>query len=451
LKILLAVVLVLIAVIVGGALVAGPDLGGTLAMLRPEPKRTPVRLETVEARPLVQTVMAPGRIEPRTKVEVSAEVSARIMELPFEAGAEVRKGQLIVKLDDRDLKAILASTKARREGEGFRLEGERARLRGLQATLEFARRELERQRALYDTGDVSRKDLEDAEERAQDLQSSVDTTLHAISQLEASLVAAEAEIEQAEAGLANTTIEAPMDGVITEVNAEVGELVLVGTMNNPASVILTIANLDRMLLNAEVSESDIAKVAEGQGARVHINAYPDEVFSGTVTRVALQRTGNPDGSGYFRTEVEITLQGRRIQSGLMANVDIEIATHEGITVPSQAVVERAVEDVPDRVREGNPYIDATKKTTNVVYRVVDGKATCTPVKTGPSDLTHTLITGGLNAGDVVITGPYKALEKVKHDELVKDEKDEKASGHDEGASAAGDDSGGGGGVRVRVR
>ncbi len=421
-KVVLIVGGIVLAVVVAGAailVVALPD--GTLAALRPQPARTEVRIENAAVRDLIETVSAPGEIEPLTRIEISAEVASRIEELPVQEGDEVRRGDVIVRLDDRILSAALQSAEAMRDGERFRLQSERARLEGLRKTLEFARRTLERQQALHDSGDVSGAVLDEAMERVEDLEASVESATHTISVIESSLAATEADIAQARDGLEKTVIRSPIEGVVTQLNAEVGEVVLVGTMNNPGTVILTIADLGRMILNARVAESDVAKVAEGQKARIHINAYPGEVFAGVVRRIALQRTVALDNTGHFETEVEIDLAGRRIYSGLVANVDIEIASHTGVVVQSQAVVERLVEDLPVDIKS-HQLVDRGKKTTYVVYRVADGKAVCTPVRPGASDLTHRIVLGGLAEGDPVVVGPYKALEAIKHDELVSAEK-----------------------------
>jgi len=447
-KILLVILLLIVAALVTGALVAGPQLRQTFSVLVTEPKGTEVWAEPAAMGTLVETVQAPGEIEPHTHVQIQAEVSAQIMELPFREGQEVRKGDIVCKLDDKDLKAALVSARARRDGERFRLQADQARLEGLQGNIAFARRELERMQTLYETGDVSQRDLDNALERVDDLNTSIQATTYSISVAESSLAAAEAEIERAEDGLANTTIAASMDGVITILNVEVGEIVT-GSITNPGTVMMGIADLSRMMLNAEVAESDIAKVNIGQSAKIHINAYPDEVFSGTVRQIALQRSLSPNGTGYFKTEVEIDLQGRRIYSGLIANVDIEIATHEGIVVPYQSIVVREVEDLPDAARD-NPLVDKTKRKASVVYQVVNNKAVCTPVKPGASDLTHRIVPEGLSEGDQVIIGPYKVLESIKHDEAVKiTSRDAAGKGKDadeaeekEGESA--------GGVEVRV-
>jgi HlyD family secretion protein len=394
-----------------------------MATFTPEPPRTEVRTEPAERRALIETVSAPGEIEPLTMVEISAEVSARIEQLPVREGDEVRQGDVIVKLDDVDLRAALEASNARRDGEQFRLQSEQARLAGLLKTLAFARKTLERQQALFDSGDVSRSALDDALERVEDLEASVEASTHTISVIESSLAAAEADIDRAEDALTNSVIRSPMDGIVTRLNAEVGEVVLVGTMNNPGTVIMIIADLTRMILNARVAESDIASVEKGQTAKIHINAYPDEVFHGIVRKIALQRTTELNGTGFFETEIELELEaGRVIFSGLVANVDIEVAEHQGVVVESQAIVERLVDELPVDIRR-DPLVNRAKRTTSVVYRAADGKAVCTPVKAGASDLTHSLVLEGLDEGAEVVVGPFKVLEKIKHDEPVRREEE----------------------------
>lgn len=424
-KIALIVLLGLVGVIIIGAVVAGPYLSDGLSFLAPKQQGIKVRMENVQPRRLVETIKAPGKIEPHTKVDLSAEVSARIEELPFREGQVVAKGDVVVKLDDDSFAASLASAEARRDGEMFRFQSEQSRLTGLLSSQSFAKKELERKQKLYDTGDLSRQELDNAQQRVDDMQAQVDSSKHSISVIESSMAGAKADIDQSKQMLAKTVILAPMDGLITALNAEVGEVVMVGTMNNPGTVIMTIADLSRMILKAEVSETDIAKIAVGQPSKVHINAYRDQVFSGSVTQIALQRTEKLDGTGYFETEVEIDLRGSRILSGLIANVDIEIAAHDGLAVESQAIVDRSVEELPDAIKRDNPLVDMAKKTTTVVYRAVNGKAVCTPVKRGPNDDTHSVVVAGLNDGDKVVVGPYKVLEKLKHEELVTDESAEK--------------------------
>ena len=175
-----------------------------------------------------------------------------------------------------------------------------------------------------------------------------------------------------------------------------------------------------MHLDARVAESDVARIRNEQAAEIRINAYRGEVFDGDVSRIALQRTLDSTGAGYFKTEVRLNLGGRTIYSGLAANVDILVGDHEGLVIPSQAVVDRVVDRLPQSVLVDNPLVDETRSAIPVVYVVRDGAVVATPVRSGPSSLTDTLILEGLREGDAVVTGPYKALEKIRHGDRVTD-------------------------------
>ncbi|MFZ4465950.1 MAG: efflux RND transporter periplasmic adaptor subunit [Phycisphaerales bacterium] len=408
-----------------------------------------VRMDPVAQQVLVETVSAPGIIEPVRKVDISAEVSARIMELPKRAGERVKAGELIMRLDDRDLKAALQSAEARRDGERYRLEAERARIVGTQNTLDNLRITAQRQEALFRTGDISRQALDDATARARDAEANFQAQKNTIVQLEKALAAAEAQIEQQREALRRTVVLAAIDGIITELNAEVGELVVVGTMNMPGTKILTVADLGTMKLTAKVSEADVPRVAEGQGADVRINGYKNRVFKGTVDEVALSRTVEKDGTGFFKTALVLDLGGEQIFSGLGGNADIQIARHAGLALPSQAIVERKVEDLPESVRK-SPLIAAGIPNASIVYRVVDGKAVATPVITGASNLTDTVIVDGLKEGEMVVTGPYKALETLKDGDAVRKD-DGGGSGWGGGWGSGGGSGGRGGGGRGGMR
>jgi HlyD family secretion protein len=206
-----------------------------------------------------------------------------------------------------------------------------------------------------------------------------------------------------------------------------------------------------MKLTAKVSEADVPRVAEGQAADVRINGYKNRVFKGTVDEVALSRTIEKDGTGYFKTALVLDLGGEQIFSGLGGNADIQIARHSGLALPSQAIVERKVEDLPESVR-ASPLIPAGIPTASIVYRVVDGKAVATPVVTGASNLTDTVVVDGLEEGEMVVTGPYKSLESLKDGDAVR--KDDGAGGSGWGGgwgSGGGGGRGGGRGGGMRMR
>lgn len=420
---------IVLAVLGAGAIFAAPSFRGLAA-----DQTVAVRSETVRLGTLTETISAPGTVEPVTKVDISAEVSARIVEIRRREGDRVEKGELVIRLDDRDLNAALQAAESRRDGERYRLEAERARIVGARQNLENARTTLERQEKLFATGDVSRQALDDATLRVRDLEAQVSAAENTISVIEKSLATAEAQIEQAREAVRRTRIVSNIDGVVTLLNTEVGELVVVGTMNNPGTRIMTIADLSAMRIVARVSESDIARIAVGQEVSVHINAYKGRTFKGRVAEVPLQRLTERDTTGYFPVKVAIELDGEMIFSGLGGNVDIVVGTHEGIVVPSQSVVERRSSELPADVRD-NPLVQSGRRNTPVVFRIIDGKAVPTPVRVGPSNLTHTLILEGLSVDDQIITGPFKTLEKLKAGDAVRiDDNAGIGEGRDWGAS-----------------
>jgi HlyD family secretion protein len=399
------------AVLVGGAAVGFFSLGGAEWVKRqfaPVQEATTVQVAEVERGDLVRTVNAPGAIEPETLVDVSAQVSARIVSLPFREGDDVRKGDVIVRLDSEDLQARLDASLAR-------LASERARLEGAKASLRLSEIDYGRMKELYETRDVARTLLDQAEASYEQAKANV-------AAIEASIKSLEADIVERRKDLANAVVTAPIDGTITKLNSEVGELVL-GTSQNIGTVIMMIADLRSMLVRARIDESNVSLVQPGQPAKVYLNAFKDRVFEGEVQRVSLQQQVHRDGTSYVEAELKLRLgEEDRLQTGLTASADIEVETLRGVLkVPSQAVLDRRVDEIPKDIRDASPHVDAQKTFTHVVYRVIDGEAVETPVVIGPSDLTHTVVTAGVSAGDRVVAGPYKVLLSIKHGQKVRDE------------------------------
>lgn len=430
---------VVLAILVGLGFLFGPGIYKKIQPLLPnqKPPETIVRVETPMRGDLVELIQAPGEVEPKTKVALSARVSSRIVALPFEEGELVPADAVVVRLDSTDLEAALEAATARRAADAARIEVQKARiesakagLEGTKASLRQTRIDLERQQSLLETGDTSQAAVEDLQRRVDELTAFIDSSERNIKAdelnlvvMEHSLEVADAEIAQARDRLEDTVIKSPLAGIVTKLNAEVGEMVITGTMNNPGTVIIEIADLSKMLLVAQVDEADVGGLALGQKATVRINAYPDREFDGVVESIALTHELSRDGSKYYKTEILLRTDGQRIYSGLTADVDIETRRHPDILrVPSQAVLARRVDDIPLFIRDGNPDVDMTKTMATVVYRFVDNKAVVTPVTIGPSDLTHTVILSGLSDADQVIVGPYKVLENIAHDQMCKDER-----------------------------
>lgn len=393
-----------------------------------EPSRVEVRVEAAEVGDLVRTVSAPGSIEPKTLVKISSQVSAKVLAVPFREGDLVQADDVILRLDPQNLVAQLDSAKAS-------LRSEEARLDGAKADLINARLAYERLQQLVETGDAPQSELDSAEAgylRARSNQKVI----------EASIQIAQANIDRVDKDLEYTVIASPIDGTVIALNTEVGETVIVGTTNTPGSVVMEIGDLAEMMVNAQVDETNIAPVAVAQPSTVYINAYDEEKFRGRIEKIGRKRQVSASGTGYFNIEINLDLEeGRTLLSGLTASVDIEVEPFfDVVCVPSQAVLDRRVEELPDEFRD-HEFVDQNKTFTSVVYRLIDYKAVVTPVRVGPSDLTHTVIEAGLDAGELVVVGPYRELDGLRHDadirdELEKDEDEAEASDSENGDGAA---------------
>jgi HlyD family secretion protein len=418
---------------------------------------TVVRVEPAVRGSLVEFISAAGEIQPRARVSISARVSARIAELPFKEGDRVTKGDpnanppippsVLVKLDSKDLEAQLNSVQARRAAEEASLQVSRIRVAVQQAQIEALkvmqandRRELKRKSELLSNKDVSQSEVDQLQAKVDQQEAQL---AGAVATLEAekggllvmqhNIEAAEAEIAKAKDNLTYATILSPIDGVVTRLNAEVGEVVVTGTMNNAGTMIMEVADLSQMMLEAKVDESSIAEVHPGQKAKVRMEAFRDRVFDGVVHTVALanfdpqfargsgsnSRNMGSDGGKSYRVDIRVDMKDARKLSGLSADADIETRRYDDVVkVPSQSVLGRAPDSLPESVRN-RPEVDTTKATVPVVYRIVDDKAVATPVAIGASDFTHTVIKSGLSAGDLIIAGPYKVLEGLKDGQKVK--------------------------------
>ena len=461
-KIIITIIIALVVLSVAGWYIR--------AKISASGKPTVVRVEKAERGELIEFVSAPGEIEPKTKVEISAKVSARIIEMPYEEGDIVTgdpggnspvPASVLLRLDAKDLESQLVSAQARRAAQASQIEVDNARIAsqqanlvGLAASLKQAERDLERQKGLLESQDISQATFDQTQLKVDDLKAQYAAAEHTLKAsrlnlevLKHNLEAADAGIAQAQEMLSYTTITSPIDGVVTRINAEVGELVITGTMNNPGTVIMEVGDLSQMLVVAEVDESDVGKLAVGQKATVHVDAYPNQEYTGVVDTIALAHTMSRTLTKYFRTEILLADTKEKLHSGLTAHVDIETRKHTGVLkVPTQAVLGREVDNLPLEIRENCPEVDTSKTFVTVVYRYIDGKAVVTPVKFGECDLTHTIITSGITEEDKIVVGPYKVLESLKHDQKIKDEREleaekkkkkQEAAGAEPGADANG--------------
>lgn len=430
------------------------SIGGLIFFKKASGKKESVEVSVAQPQlgELIEYVSARGEVEPKNKVQISAKVSARITELPFAEGDCVTKGEpqanppvpasLIVRLDAKNLESELRSVRAGHAAQVTQVEVEKSRvsslkenIKGLQASLSQAELDLKRQSQLLQSKDISQNTYDQAKLKYDEYNSQYEGQKHAlkaselnIQVMQHNLEVADARIEQAQERLGYTTIYSPIDGIITRLNSEVGEVVT-GTISYPGTIIMEVADLSKILVVAQVSEADIGKLKTEQKAKVSVQAFPDDKFHGVVDSIALTHSMANTGAKYYRTEILLHNDPNvaKLYSGLTAHVEIETLKHGSVlTLPSQAILGRAIDGLPLEIRDNSKEIDKEKTFTPVVYRYQDGKAVVTPVKIGPSNLTHTVITAGLSADDKVVVGPYKIMEELKHDQAVRDERESKS-------------------------
>jgi len=423
-------VIVGLGALLGTAWMVVPHFRGGTAV-----EATVVKVEPASKADLTETVSAPGEIQAKKRVQISAKVAAPVVKLPVHEGEEVKKGQLLLELDNKDLLAVRRQVAAQRDAQEQqievakqRIESQRASVRASRAMLADLLRDLDRNKSLVATHDVSQSIVDTAQARYDEQREQIDSAEKSLvadetnlGVMAAQLDAANAQVEKAEEDIKYTRIDAPLDGTITALKVEEGEMVMVGTMNNAGTMILEVADLKTMLMVAKLDESQIDPVRVGQHALVRIQAFRDVMFDGEVESVGESRTTDTlDQTKYFQIKVRLLdLKGRRVRSGLSADVEIQTQKHEGvIRVPSQAVMSRPLDQLSESLRN-SPEIEKGKSFATVVFRMVDNKAVLTPVTVGPSDDTHTVIKSGLKANEPVIVGPYKVLETLSNDQAVK--------------------------------
>lgn len=376
----------------------------------------PVETATPELREIVRTVQAPGEVEAFEEVDISSEVMGKIVEMPVEEGDLVEAGDLLCRLDDADYRARVLSG-----------EANVAKLKALivqaDADLEKAERDFEQQKRLIETDATSPLEMANYRTLLVGARANLETRKH-------ELVAAEAALASAKEDLARTVMVAPIDGVVAQRFAEVGEVVITGTMNNPGTRIMVVSDLSKMQVRCRVDEADAPLVAPGQVARIYLQSDTHRSIAGEVLRVGTKGTKQLGRDVVtFETLVLITGVDPRVKPGMTANVEIEVARKsQTLTVPVEAVVYRRQRDLPAalveeyhrRRAERDPEFEQNvAEYLQVVFCVVDGRAQPRLIEAGINDTVRVEVTTGLAVEDTIVTGPYRSLDQLRADMVVK--------------------------------
>jgi HlyD family secretion protein len=382
-------------------------------------KGVEVRLEAVGKRNLVATVTASGKIVPKRKVDVSADITGRIIAIPVKEGDIVKKGDLLLRIDPSQYEASVARAQAAQSG---------AAAQALQATAnrDQAKRLLDRSIEMRRTNPqlISPEQMEQAQ-TAYDVAS-------------ANATAAEHQVDQSRAGLkeaqdqlSKTVLRAPMDGQVTRVAVEVGEVAVPGTFSRETGLLMTVSDLSVILVKVRVDETDVVRLHLGDSTAVTIDAFPDTTFVGRVTKVAQsailqQAAASATGDRAVDYDVEVTLDNppKNVRPDLSATSKMVTDTRKDVlSIPIIALTVR--ENKPISTETAPRDTSGTKKETEGVFIVQKGVAQFRPVKVGIAGEEYFEVLDGLRAGDSIAAGPYQAIRDLKDSAKVKPMKEAK--------------------------
>ena len=405
---------------------------------------TEVNVESIQKRDLQAIVSASGKIQPRTLVNISADTMGRVTDLRVEEGQRVQKGDFLLQIDPRNLTTAYNQSQASLAASRSMMDQQRVAIEGTRTNLKAAQDAFARQQQLWKQGLTTREALEAAENQVKVREAELASQERQIETQRLRMQQEQALLENAKLNLSKVRIESPITGIITRRNIEEGETVVIGTMNNAGTVLLTVADMSVIEAEVEVDETDIPSVQLGQTAKVTIDAMPGKSFTGKVTEIGnspIQATGSA-ATQATNFKVKVTVDGEipDVRPGFTCTAEITTATRQqAIAVPIQATTVR--EMIIDK--EGNIIRDETKgpkgkrptATQNVelkpgqerkelegVFVVRDNKAVFVPVKTGIAGEKFFEVTSGLTVGDQVIVGPFSSVRELQDGSAVKIEK-----------------------------
>jgi HlyD family secretion protein len=429
-----------IAGAVAGALVLAGIV--TVSVVRDSRSKVAVQVQKVERRDLVSLVTASGEVKPKRYVNIGSNPSGRIVKLLVKEGDRVKRGQVLARIESERYEA------GNRQSEAA-VQAARAELDRILADLEVARLAYERTARMHSDRLVSDQAFDQAQADFRMRQAAVEAQRRRIAQLQA-------QLDSTRDDLLKTTVISPMEGVVTSLPKEEGEVVI-GAQSFSPTVIMTVADLSVMECEVMVDETDIRHLALGQPAEVRVDALEGVRIKGEVTEIGAsavvrgssQTAGQATASGSTANQakdfkVKITLKDPplSLRPGLNATADVEVARKEGVVAaPIQAVVVREVNKEgkvvdPDAVAtpepsSGNTVVDSGKRKIEEregVFVVNGKKASFRPVKTGIIGETDIEIVDGLEEGEEIVSGSYKTLRTLKDEARIKiEEKGKKKS------------------------
>jgi HlyD family secretion protein len=416
--------------IAGGITVVLVIAGAVIAATR-APKRVEVRIEPVLRRDLVASVTASGQIQPHTKVDMSADISGRIITLAVKEGQTVAKGQLLVQIDPATYQAAVERSQAA-------LSAAKAQAIQAQANEQQASRTYDRSAQIKKTNAQLISD-----EQLEQLRTTLDVARATSQAAQFQVEQAAAALRDDESNLGKTTIRAPMSGKITRLVVEQGETAIQGTLNKDAATLLTISDMSVLETKVKVDETDVAHIQLGDSAIVQFDAFPDTTFRGRVTKIANSSMKTPGAvanatSTDQAVDYEVTIQllnppaDSRPDFSATAKVITDTRAHV-LSIPIIALTVRENEKVMNgdsavTLGRAAPVKEVGKRDVEGVFVVgANDRVTFRPVKVGIAGDKYFEVETGLRENDRIVGGTYQAIRELKDSSLVRQAKSDSAA------------------------
>ncbi|HUR37711.1 MAG TPA: efflux RND transporter periplasmic adaptor subunit [Terriglobales bacterium] len=372
-RLYIIVAVVVLAVLVTGGVVAAKS-GGT--------KIDPTKIAKVDQGDLAKSVVATGKIEPITKVEIKSKASGIVKRYLKDAGQVVKTGDVLVELDKEEIQARVRESKAALEAAEANLRAaeadmERAKVDAIGPDVPLLQRAYERAKNMAGEGVVSQSALDEAQ-RAYEMavnkremaRATMTISKAKQAQARAQVAQSRASLERAEEEFRNSTILAPMDGLILARNVEVGDAVSsILVLGSSATLVMTVGDTHEVFVKGKVDESDIGKVYLGQTARIKVESFKDKTFDGKVTKISPMGV-EKDNVTTFEVRVSITNPGGELKAAMTANAEIILEEHKNVLhIPEGALIydkdKKASVEVPDpKAPEGKKKVAVTVGISN---------------------------------------------------------------------------------------
>jgi len=384
-----------------------------MKLTRGEPAR-PVEIEKIGFHEIKSSILASGHLLYEEQVLLSPEVIGKVSTIFVKEGQQVKKGDLLLHLDDQTYRAEVAQQEAAVRQQRIAIEQQQLNLANQETQLK-RKEELHRVKMI-------------AESQIDDARYAVNLAKIELRNSRSRLEQVEAILKQSNERLAKTNIRAPISGTITALDIKVGETAVASQVSIAGSSLMTIANTSTMITEVNVDEADIAKIVVGQEVAIHTAAYPDTALTGHVLTIPLSPKQNPPSAGQgaslarnYNIKVKLAdTKNLSLRPGMTCRAEIFTASSgKSLALPLQAVLSNNDEKTELAPKKDNKKAKIEIKTENYVFVTKDGKADKRIVTLGISDDSQQEILAGIKAGEAVITGPYKILRHLKQGDPVK--------------------------------